>query len=644
MSHFWHKPLSIAASLAFVAGMMGFGAAGVSAHGTHSASSTHRAAKGTLIFSDYEAPTTPNPIQLTVVVELAMANEILPFGETPFYNQKVKLQSGFFTKLSGSGKTYSTSIRKGIKWSNGHPVTNNDLIFGWKIYMNLGFCSGFCDDIASISKHGSLGVTFHLHSPTATFWALDVPPFIPSFVAKAPIKSVASGSQIKACLNSKGPNADLGFTACGAADKTISTDPSFNYQNSDYLTAGPYQISSWGGSPLRVTFKPMKYWKNSNVGTCCVKGGGKGGPRLKTLVFQAYANQTGMEAAAATGATDVTSDYTVADVKTLDKLNSHHKYHVAVPGTFNLEMMFFNVYGKKVDVRDNANHTVYSGANPVANVKVRQALALAFNRAGLISFAYKTSKSVASKLVSYSVPVPNDTSSPKDPWGDKKINGAWDPLKHKYVAPATKSAMADAKKLLKQAGYSSKHKAQIYITTNSVGNLTRASEQLYLQKSWGKLGSVSVHNVDVEERGNPAPFLATWSQSGTTAHGHTMIAIFEEALGAPQPDGWEPDVASNRCPRTEKDKSKLDTDANWSCIKNKTIDTIFKKAAKTTNNGTRIKLFDQFQTLMVNNVYWDALAMKPNVETYDGKAVNILPSAFSSGTPNWDSWDWAAKS
>src|SRR5579884_527792 len=440
MSHFWHKPLTLAASLLVVFAMMGMGGASVAS------------AKGSLTFSDYEGPHTANPAQLTVVVELSIANETLPFGQGPFYNQKVKLESGFLTGTpnpSNGGKTYTVSIRNGIKWSNGHALTNKDLLFGWKVYMNAGYCSGYCDIINSMSLKGSNKVVFHLSAPAppAVFYTNDFPPFIPSFWTR-----ITSKKNLDACLASKGPSSDGGFSACGPAAKTITGDATFNYHDSSYLTAGPYKISSWGGTPSgsKITFVPNKYWRGSWVGGCCVKGN-NGPPRLSQAVFQLYATQQGMITAAASGGTDVTSDYTLANVATLKKF-SGGRYKIITPGTFNLESAFFNVFNKTVSVYDNANHTVYHGKNPVANVKVRLALALAFDRAKLISYAYKAPLKVAKKLVSYSSPVANDTDKPHDPWGDKSIKGAWDPIKKKYEAPGSKTAMADAKKLLKQAG------------------------------------------------------------------------------------------------------------------------------------------------------------------------------------------------
>ncbi len=49
-----------------------------------------------------------------------------------------KVEDGMATKMTQSkdGKTWTFTLRKGAKWSNGDEVTANDFVYGWRRTVN----------------------------------------------------------------------------------------------------------------------------------------------------------------------------------------------------------------------------------------------------------------------------------------------------------------------------------------------------------------------------------------------------------------------------------------------------------------------------------------------------------------------------
>jgi ABC-type transport system substrate-binding protein len=335
---------------------------------------------------------------------------------------------------------------------------------------------------------------------------------------------------------------------------------------------------------------------------------------------------------------------TLLNVSQLKAALKQHKgaFRILNGATFNPEELFMNVHnspdgGKTVTVKDNSGNVVYNGKNPISNVKVRQALSLAFSRVGLIKYMYKVPTSIANKVFTYANPVPNEKAL-SDPYANKSITGAWNG--HKWETPGTKAAISDAIKLLKSAGYkgcSASHTCvTVYLTTNGTGNVARGNAVAYLQRAWRAIG-VNTNYVDVES-GSHGPFLRTYSAGGTAANGWYEIALFAYGLGIPQPDGFLPNLTTQYCPQI----GKSDVDGNYACVEDKTINKDFNGALRTTNDKKRKQLFDQMQSEVVKNAYWVATDVRPNIETYDKKAGGIVNSPFSLSTSNWDAWDWKA--
>ena len=614
MSHKWHKPLNAAVSLLFVFGMVGFTAASASASSAHHPSAAQR----TVIFSDWQFPTGGlNPLQTSAVNQNEQEYLINPFGWSPYFAPNAKLLPGYLTSvptlghgISKDGKTIKLSLRHGLKWSDGKPITFTDFEFLWKVESDPATgpaCAGSCDNIASVSvsNHG-YSMTWHMKRRYAPAIPNAFPGFLPYHWSK-----FGSASTRANCLN---------HGKCTSIANQLE-DAKFNYQSSKFVAAGPYHITNFATND-RIT-----YALNKNYGA--PQGVH---PKIKNLTFVWYGTKDSMILAGDAGQTDVMDDFTVAD---LAKLTSK-TYHVSKATTFNPEIIAFNSLNKKVKIDGGPSNV----KNPVANVNVRQALSLSIDHIGLIESSLNLvgKPKTAAAFSSYEVPLIN-TPITTALYADKSIKGAWDPIANKYVAYGKKS-IADAKKLLAKAGY--RHGVTVYVST-TVGNPTREAEFGVLKQNWAKIG-VTANLLEVPQLFDP------WSApgepfGGTLIHGRFEIGLHAYVGASPDPDNWTGNIRSDKIARTEKipaGGTPSALDANEGGIQNKAIDHYMKAGAAALNPSSRRSDYAQMEKAFMHGAYWAALYVRPNIWTADKHVGNVKPTGFQyAGT--WNTYEWTVR-
>jgi ABC-type transport system substrate-binding protein len=542
--------------------------------------------KGVIKFSDWQFPDTLNLYQAGLGVDAYVMNFALE--SLLAYNNKAKLFADLLTnvpsiknhEILNKGRTVVLTLRKGVYWSNGKEITNQDIKFGWMMYMDPATgpaCLGSCDHITSITLKGKYQATLHLRDNYAPILATGLPPVYPHNWPA------------------------LGLTAHDAAVK-ISQDSTFNYEDSSYVTNGPYQVTQFVKND-RIVLTPMKYYH--------VHPGGY----AKQVIFAWYADKNSLEAAAANGDTDVTTDYTQAD---LPALKGHSKtYNLWPTPSFVAEHLEFNSYD-----------ATYNGSpNPVHNLKVRQALALGVDKIGLMESALQLSAKDAKAAVAYTPFTVTPTF--KQQFGDAALKGDWDPIAKKYLPYGTK-AVADAKKLLTQAGYANGFHLD-FLTT--AGNPTRDAEFAVVQKNWSDLGvSMTEHTTP------PSSFAADWQSGGPRNHGQFQVELW--AIGnAPDPDNLKFYFESQFIDRAQTTHSAIN--ANYSGIDNPKIDKAMSAAATSFDNKVRTKNYKTVQELLNQNAYWIDLYYRENIVTSDKHITGDTPYPGGGYFGNtWNPWSW----
>lgn len=584
----WRPFIALATALLLA---LSFLSIGQTAHAHSLATSQHKHYSGTIEYSDWEFPNGLNEFTAGGNSTLLADELIGPFGANQnflYYDAHNHLHAGWFIKqvptvknhlITNGGKTIRFNIKPGMRWSNGQEITAQDYIFGWKVEMNpsTSACLGTCDSIAKITAIGKYSFVYHMKHvysvlPNLAIWAL---PHTWSRLGKGNVAKAA---------------------------KIIGTDATFNYTDRSYVTAGPYQVQSYSTNDS-IVFTPMKYWH------------GPGGPYVKQVIFEFFASKAGMVAAAASHQTDISQDYTLADLSAL--LPHKSAYKIQNTPSFTVEQLAFNVYNK----------TFGGHPNPLRNVDIRRALALSIDKIGMIRSALGVSREVAQNDVLYGPLVV--TKALVQPFGDKALTGSWDPLAKKFV-PYSARSVADARKLLALGGYKNGFSLQFYTTS---GNAAREGQFAVIQRNWHAIG------VNATLTTVPASALFTsWDKNGVLSRGTFQVGMFAYE-GAPDPDGLKVYIGGKFVPEIYHSA----IDSNDSGFQDPIIDHALTVQAGTFNKKTRTAAWKTIQVEMNKMAYWVPLFARPAIATVDSHAENVAQTSVLPGI-TWNVNEWRARS
>jgi len=553
--------------------------------------------QGVVKFSDWQFPANLNPYTVSALVEAYVDSAI---SETLFvYNGQGKLQPQMTTTvpslknggIRNNGKTIVLHLKQGLRWSNGAEITSADIKFGFQVGSNKlsgPVCSGSCDVITRIDTPDKYTAILHLKRPYVPVLAYGIPPIIPT----------------------KWKNSLGAWSTPKGAAQLIYQNVGYTFDSADYPTNGPYQVTQFIKDD-RITFAPMKYYRNLSCGS-----------HLKSLIFAFYSDKSSLIAAAASGQTDVTGGgggYTQADMPILTQHAGTYK--IGSVASFSQEHFEFNLDSQ------------YKGKpNPLANLKVRQALALAFDKTGMIRSALATSPSTARSIVAWSPWV--NTPKLVQPFADRSIRGQWDPVVKKYLSTTgSGKALQDAKKLLSQTPYKSGFDLDLY---TSAGNPVRAAEAGVVQSNWKRLG------VNVSINFSPAnKFFSDWATGSELNHGEFQIALFGFS-GSPDPDQIKYDVVSQYIDREKQDHSSP-LNINFAGIRDRAIDKAMAAGGAAINPKVRAQQYAVVQRRMNQQAYWVPLYFRPSIITYSPKVKNVVDNPTQAG-PTWNISAWQRSS
>jgi peptide/nickel transport system substrate-binding protein len=575
---------------------------GVFAAGTHAKGGVVSRCKviksqGVVKFSDWQFPANLNPYTISALVQAYVDNSI---AETLFvYDNKARLQPQMASTvptvknggIRNNGKTIVIHLKKNLFWSNGAQITSADVKFGFQVgsdKLSGPVCSGSCDVIARIDTPDKYTAIFSLKRPYVPVLAYGIPPIIPT----------------------KWKSSEGSWSTPHAAAQSIYQNVGYTFENSDYPTNGPYKVTEFVKDD-RVTFAPMKYYRNLSCGS-----------RLKNLIFAFYSDKAGLIAAAASGNTDVTGGgggYTQADMPLLQQHAGAFK--ISNVASFSQEHFEFNL-----------DPTYKGKANPLANLKVRQALALALDKMGLVRSALSTSVATAKSIIAWSPWV--NTPKLVQPYADRSIQGQWDPIAKKYVA-ATGSgkALQDAKKLLSETPYKGGFSLDLY---TSAGNPVRNAEAGVVQSNWKQLG------VNVSVNFSPASkFFSDWATGSELNHGAFQVALFG-FTGSPDPDQIKYNIVSKYIDREKQDHSSP-LDDNYSAIHDSAIDKAMAAGGAAISPKVRAQQYKVVQQRINQQAYWIPLYFRPNIATADSKVKNVANNPTQAG-PTWNISAWRQSS
>jgi ABC-type transport system substrate-binding protein len=324
--------------------------------------------------------------------------------------------------------------------------------------------------------------------------------------------------------------------------------------------------------------------------------------------------------AAIGGRIDIGTNYAPVDAPNLTRHRGSYDLHVEP--TFTFEHLEFNL-----------DSTFQGRPNPLANTKVRQALALALDKTAIISSALALTTNQAQKIEAWTPWV--HTSHLTQPYTDPGITGQWDPLANQgrgaYVsATGNGQALADARRLLSSTRWKHGFTLEMYTPQNSARLVTMP----LVAAAWKRLGiTVVQHPVGFGVLFTP------WSQGGIAVHGAFQVLLFAEA-GAPNPD---PMFTLMESPYVDRDQTAHSPDnVNFAGIRDHAIDQAFSQAIRTFDKRVRKRDFAIVQERLNQRAYWIPLYYVPSISTNDHRISGFKPNPIF-GMDAWNSYDWRVR-
>ncbi|MEK9163325.1 MAG: peptide ABC transporter substrate-binding protein [Chloroflexota bacterium] len=241
--------------------------------------------------------------------------------------------------ISPDGLTITWKLKKGLKWSDGQPLTSKDVKFTWESILDSKnkpvSVEGYNkiekidtpDDLAVVIKFKEVYPAWYL---LFTQGAHNAGAILPEHVFK-------SKTGLEAHPEIRQPK----------------------------VVSGPFMISEWKVN-TSITLSP-----NPNFY--------KGKPRLERIQIRFMPTPEAALAALGSGDVDWYPDFTEADVTLLQKLEP--KIHSKVLPTPDYEHYFFNLGSTK-------SGSDYDGPCPLQDVKVRKAILLGINRVAIVERIY----------------------------------------------------------------------------------------------------------------------------------------------------------------------------------------------------------------------------------------------------------------
>lgn len=450
--------------------------------------------------------------------------------------------------------TVTLHLRPHLLWSSGVEITAADLRFGWRVLNDPaanGACSGSCDRIASISVPDR-------YTAVVRFKDLD-----PSALSDLPTALPHTWTL-------------LGHTPHAAAKKLLQ-DPLFTfvgktYAGHPYWTDGPYQAEKTIDSQC-VLFQRMPLYRVHPL------------PALSTIKVCPL-SESGADVVKPLGPITLSPSDLPVRAPTI----------TAAP-YLQLVHLEFNV--GSAQYRDQVN--------PVSDVRVRQALALATDRTTLARTVLQGTAAQVRPLAAFS-PLYAPRTAP-GLLADPSLSGAWSPLSHRFL-PYGPQALADARALLQAAGYGSGITVDLALWSRLPLFDAIAHE---LQRQWQAIG------VQVAIRQLPT----CWPCNNGIAEGKYEIVLLTSGLS------FDPGVIT---------RLALASGRNLSGFQNAQLDQAIDQGLRSMDWATRAPAYRRVERIVTKEAYWLPLLYPPVVVGVSRRLTGV--SVNPAGSALWDVYRW----
>ncbi|MCC6625788.1 MAG: peptide ABC transporter substrate-binding protein [Chloroflexi bacterium] len=303
---------------------------------------------GTIVLGMWQEPESLNPyitsMTYSIWVNQVINTEMLKTGRDDkvvpnLLSEVPTLENGGISK---DGLVYTLKFKPNLKWSDGQPLTGEDLVMTHKLIMDPKFGASGTTGWSQIQQ-----IELSADKLTATVRLKQVHV---SFLADVLTYAASSGG---------------GFLLPNHYFKNIpvekiAEDPSGAPGGNKYIGAGPFKIVDWKkGQSLTVERNPN--WQGAKS-------------KLDKIIFSFVATREAQIDGLRTGDMDYAVDFIEAQIPDLEKVPETKVYATKAVGS--IERYYFSLYEPNSD--RTKPHRLWGGVKEGA--KVRQAVSMALNR------------------------------------------------------------------------------------------------------------------------------------------------------------------------------------------------------------------------------------------------------------------------
>jgi peptide/nickel transport system substrate-binding protein len=560
---------------------------------------------GSLIYSDWE------PVQaLNVLASSAQTTQQVATGPIwsilwGFDSQNKPIpdlvtdvpttDNGMVKKIDDNHMDVTIKLKKGLKWSDGSPLTVNDVKFTVDAICNpdVGAASqlGF-DHIASQEVKDDQTLIWHF----------------------GPNKSGTCGLSSDLTSGIYSPYLILGPSVTAVPKAALSSIQPKNWATADYFTkkptptSGPYMVQDFAPGPAAiVTLVPNP---NYAAGRSGAKFFGHA-PYLNKLTYKIYGDKSSQIAGIKSGDTDLGLDLIAKDLPSLQGWSGGKSVYAT--GLLN-EGIYPNLQNNETGCKAQQYAATCGTPTVFKDDKLlRQAIWLASDLVGLNT-----------QLVQ-GIGKPMNTFLPSTlaPYHDTSV-------------PAFKQDVAKANSLLDQDGWtkaadgtrSKNGKKLAWVLSTTSGNPQRAAEEEFLISNWKAIGAT------VTTKNWPAgQFFDSFSGGGINATGQYDMSLYANSF-APDPDSWAALALPGQIPSAANPSG-----ANWTRMNDPTLTDLLTKGENEIDIAKRTSIYNQAQKEWADYVGYFGLYERPDVFGVGNNFGNFFPTAntciSTCNAPDW---------
>jgi peptide/nickel transport system substrate-binding protein len=472
----------------------------------------------------------------------------------PIPNMVTEIPSSENGGISEDGRTITLNLRDDIQWSDGTPITSADFKFTYDMLLadsNAVASRSPYDLIESLETPDERTVAVTFQEPYA--------PWLASLFSGISGITIVPAHILQPVFEAEG---------------TIDTA---EWNKAPTVGCGPFVFDEWESGSFTRFVANENFWL--------------GRPKLDELFFRFVPDDASMIAALVAGDGDVGTFFAYSDLPQLEAagvtiLNSFSGFN---------EGWYFNQHPEK-------------GHPALKDVKVRQAIALAFNREKLVQDLLLGRTGVAA------------TDWDNSPWVDPSIEPwPYDPER--------------AKTLLDEAGWvdsngdgtRDKDGVELVLKYGTTSREVRQDTQAVAQQDLAQVGiTVDLQSFDSDI------FFASYAEDGPSANFSLDIIEYSDS-----PDFPDPNAVVWLCSEIPSDENPAGVNPTGLC--DEELDGLFQKQATQVDFAERQQTLYQITKYIYENVLWLGLWEDPDLFGFSDRMLNVK---MSGATPFFNIFDW----